>query len=221
MSDLFTELALSMTFLMIMMTIQFLIDYWIDLSIIIRGKLTRSVSDENFGTQMILSSSIVSGVLAVVIDVCMVQFPSAEQIILTLHLCLWGANTFVLGILVSIYGSRMNRFFAKPDFESPTYGMIYRRFRILHVLYAVAGFGYGIVYIVAIFVTVWYYHIESWYVMYSLFHSAIIGTGFVMILIFKKGILSHHSSSKSEKLSIPDHTAAERGKNTDEHSISN
>lgn len=201
MSALFTEICLSMTFLFIMVAILHLIEHWIKLSLIINNKANltnkESLFERDFGSKLVLSMSITGGVCAIIIDVIMIYIPEYEQIMHTVHLSLWGALTTVLGILVATRGSRIVRHLRKTDVKSDTFIVAYQKFRFLWYTYAIAGIGYGCLYGVGIGITVWHYSLTSWYVMYSLFHFAIIATGFGMIIIFKKRILSNKIETTS------------------------
>lgn len=206
-SALFTEICLSMTFLFIMLAILHLIEHWIYLFIIINGKINPSthqtIFKDGFSLQLILGMTISAGASAVVIDVLMIYLPGYEMLFHTLHLGVWGTNTVLLGVFTAICGSRVTRYFEKAKSETNTYATAYKKFRFLHYTYTIAGIGYGCLYVVAIIVTVWYYTLISWYIMYSLFHFAIIITGFGMILIFKKRVLSNKVSTDTRGLGTP------------------
>jgi hypothetical protein len=141
--------------------------------------------------------SITGGVSAVIIDTIMIYVPGYEKIMHTIHLSLWGALTAILGILVATHGGRIVKHLQKTEVKSGTFFVAYQKFRFLWYTYSIAGIGYGCLYGVGIGITIWHYRLISWYVMYSLFHFAIIVTGFGMIVIFKKRILSNKIESTS------------------------
>jgi len=200
---LLTEIFLSLSFLFIMLSILYLIENWIGLFDIITGKLTNSGSQsifgKNFKLKLITSISVSAIVTALVSDVLMVYVPEHEIVFLTLHLGVWGANTFILGILTLIYGRRVTSHLNKQRSEVTvaSFRNGFKKFRFLMYVYTIGGIGYGLLYVVAILITVWYYSLTSWYVIYSLFHFAMLATGFGMILIFKKRILSNKSNTTS------------------------
>lgn len=200
---LLTEICLSLSFLFIMLTILCLIENWIGLFDIIQGKLTgaksQSIFGKNFKLKLIVSISISAIFSALIVDVLMIYVPEYEMIFLTLHLAIWGANTFILGILTAIYGRRVTSYLNSHRLitNASSFHAGYKKFRFLMYVYSIAGIVYGLLYVVAILITIWYYSLASWYIIYSLFHFAMLLTGFGMILILKKRVLSNKSHTTS------------------------
>lgn len=201
MPSLFTEICLSLSFLFIMLTILHLIENWIGLFDIISGKLTsaksQSIFGKNFKLKLIVSISVSAIISALIVDVLMVYVPEYEMIFLTLHLGIWGANTFILGVLTAVYGRRVTSYLNSHHLATKvsSFHTGYKKFRFLMYVYSIAGIVYGLLYVVAIVITIWYYSLISWYIIYSLFHFAMLVTGFGMILILKKRVLSNKSQS--------------------------
>lgn len=201
MPALLTEICLSLSFLFIMLTILHLIENWIGLFDIISGKLkgpkSHSIFGKNFKLKLIVSVSVSAIVSAVIVDVLMIYVPQYEMVFLTLHLGIWGANTFILGILTAIYGRRVTSYLNSHRLttNASSFHSGYKKFRFLMYVYSIAGVGYGLLYVVAILITVWYYSLISWYIIYSLFHFAMLVTGFGMIILLKKRILSNKSQT--------------------------
>lgn len=209
-SPLFTEYALTLCFLFMMLAIMFLITNWIYMSRIITGHLgiTKAIFAKNFENIFIAGIITVTGTAALVTDTLMVYLPEMITIWVTINLALWGAATVIVGILLAIFGGRVIRYVSNHKNLSSTNKKSYRKIKLLYLGFSILAFVYGLIYGVAIIVTIWYYSQTAWLVLYGLFHLVIISTAYVLLIIFHKKIMSisvttGNSSGKASNSPIP------------------